>query len=200
MGNTVAPWCFHIWKGVRLYDHLDALTYAPLEDEQWASIPDWPMYSISTHGRIRNERTNHIRMGSPNGEGYLTVRLSAGMSRQATPYVHRLVAAAFHPNWVPESSVRFRNDNIKDCRLDNLLIDPHLPKVYRTSHRRHASRVKVVELGLVFRNAEAAAAHIKGDSNCIYRCLRGEQNRHLGYTFERVTANEALRFVRWAQA
>lgn len=167
--------------------------------EIWKPIPNWPEYEISHWGRIRNKRRGNIQLGSRNKEGYRVVRLSSGAHRRRAVYVHRLVAEAFIPEYSTQCSVRFHNGIRDDCTLENLYVDPYIVKTYRHTVRTDSRRVRIVELGMVFRNAELAAEHIRGDARCIYRCLRGEQYHHKGYTFEVVSNEEALQYLRARQ-
>jgi hypothetical protein len=79
-------------------------------EEIWIEIPETDgRYSVSSHGNVRanwsdvprRNLTHRIRIErsqqltpSPHTTGYLRVALGRGTHR----YVHRLVAAAFHPN------------------------------------------------------------------------------------------------------
>lgn len=64
--------------------------------EEWKIIKDFPNYSVSTLGQIKNNKTNRIlKLGSGTG-GYLKCNLSKN-GKQETRRVHRLVAEAFLP-------------------------------------------------------------------------------------------------------
>lgn len=70
--------------------------------EQWKVIPEWEDFSVSTWGRVLNNKTNNILTQYPKGKwGYLKVQLyrngsqKRGADRKDFP-VHRLVALVFY--------------------------------------------------------------------------------------------------------
>jgi hypothetical protein len=44
-------------------------------------------------------------------------------------------------------------------------------------------KVMIVESGEIFASARACANYINGDYSAVYRCLRGNRETHLGFTF-----------------
>lgn len=96
--------------------------------ERWAKVPDFPDYSVSTHGRVRRDtggrgakpgRILSPRPSSgPCGNGYLYVCLYGPEGRKEA-LVHRLVALAFLG--APRGRVvHHRNAVREDNRLANL--------------------------------------------------------------------------------
>lgn len=118
-------------------------------------------------------------------------------------YLHRVVAELFLDDYEPGCRITFINGDKSDCRADNLEVFENLKrrsrKLMATRHRVHARRVRIVELDMVFRNAVAASAYIGGDTTTVYKCLRGERNKHLGYTFEYQNTQAALAYLRRSQ-
>lgn len=68
--------------------------------EEWRSIPGWPEYEASSHGRIRRVKSSRgTRAGKLLKQTIDTGYFKVSLSRDAQPkrdWVHRLVAMAFH--------------------------------------------------------------------------------------------------------
>lgn len=63
--------------------------------EDWTIIEEFSNYSISNLGRVKNNSTGKTLKGRDNGNGYLSVILYRGNSKQYSRYIHRLVGEAF---------------------------------------------------------------------------------------------------------
>ena len=67
--------------------------------ENWKVIVEYPSYSISSLGRVKNNTTNKVLKAVPNTFGYLQVRLyklyKEGQYKVFT--IHQLVAIHFLP-------------------------------------------------------------------------------------------------------
>ena len=87
--------------------------------EQWIKIEGYENYSVSSEGRVRNDKSGRILRQSPNKCGYLQVRLFDD-GRGCTVRVHRLVANAFIPNPYKLSDVNHINEDKNNNRVDNL--------------------------------------------------------------------------------
>lgn len=88
--------------------------------ENWKVIVEYPSYSISSLGRVKNNTTNKVLKAVPNTFGYLQVRLyKEGQYKVFT--IHQLVAAYFLPipsgdlelNHVDEDKLNNRWDNLE---------------------------------------------------------------------------------------
>lgn len=85
--------------------------------EEWKLINGYD-YSVSSLGRIRNNRTGRILKGVPNTFGYLQVFLyKNGRSKRFT--VHQLVASYFLPDQV-DKEINHINEDKLDNRVKNL--------------------------------------------------------------------------------
>lgn len=73
-----------------------------LASEEWRPILNG-VYSVSSVGRVRNNRTMREVRSQQTEEGYCRVTLRLAGSRQVTFRVHRLVGAAFSPAPEPPS-------------------------------------------------------------------------------------------------
>lgn len=83
--------------------------------ETWKKIEGFENYSVSTFGRIRNDKTGTIRKLQNYTNGYFSVRING-----KNLLVHRLVAKAFVENPERKPVVDHLNGNRKDNRVENL--------------------------------------------------------------------------------
>lgn len=88
--------------------------------ENWKVIVEYPSYSISSLGRVKNNTTNKVLKAVPNTFGYLQVRLyKEGQYKVFT--IHQLVATYFlsipsgdlELNHVDEDKLNNRWDNLE---------------------------------------------------------------------------------------
>jgi len=90
-------------------------------EETWLPIASLSgQYEASSHGRIRNIKSGRILSGWLNEEGYrrITVKING---KQKSPYVHQLIAEAFHGPCPEGQQVRHYPDRSPDNnRPDNL--------------------------------------------------------------------------------
>jgi hypothetical protein len=90
--------------------------------EEWRNLEflGYPNYAISSLGRVKNVKTDHIKIPIGNGHGYLKVRLGNGKRQGTYFFIHRLVAFAFIPNPENKPEVGHKNTIRDDNRVDNL--------------------------------------------------------------------------------
>lgn len=86
-----------------------------MDEEVWLQIQDFPDYSVSSHGRIRNDVRRRFVQTSHTNRGAVKVGLTSG-GKQQTRQVKDLVAAAF----VEGYNDRFNTVVILDGDHDNL--------------------------------------------------------------------------------
>ena len=87
--------------------------------EEWKQIQDYPNYSISSFGNVRNDKTNKILKPYNNNKGYFVVSLSKKGIVKDFPN-HRLVGTHFLPNWNNFKEIDHKNNITTDNRIYNL--------------------------------------------------------------------------------
>lgn len=99
----------------------DAWSCDLLPAEKGATITDFPLYVVTSLGRIISYQTGVARemKPRPHRAGYKIVTLCNG-GRQATTTIHRLVAAAFIPNPGGHPLVRHVDGDRSNNAADNL--------------------------------------------------------------------------------
>ena len=86
--------------------------------EEWKEIEEFPAYSVSTLGRVKNKHGN-ILTGTPRPDGYMSLLLSReGKSNRRL--LHRLVALAFIPNPEGKAYIDHINQDKSDNSIPNL--------------------------------------------------------------------------------
>lgn len=82
--------------------------------EMWVKIFDFPMYSVSDKGRVRNDKSGRI-LRERKVAKYLGVSLGG-----KNKYIHRLVAVAFVPNPLSKKEVNHADGNRDNNHSYNL--------------------------------------------------------------------------------
>ena len=86
--------------------------------EIWKTVKDFENYSVSSFGRVRNDKFNKIMKPSKNSEGYYVVGLCKN-GKAKTHTIHRLVGITFLPNHDNKSMV----DHIDENKMNNNIIN-----------------------------------------------------------------------------
>jgi NUMOD4 motif-containing protein len=167
--------------------------------ERWLEIYEFPGYSISDQGRVRNDNTGRIMSLVQNSGGVLT----AYMVREGRQYargVAKLVATHFLPHDTDmQSAPVHRDGNPLNNTVDNLI---WRPRWYAVKYRHQFHEVgrppyvdrpiQEVTTGLVFPNSWEAAKHfglIEFDIFKSYHEWQGNggifRPRYSGYAFRR---------------
>ena len=91
-----------------------------LDGEEWKVIPDIPNYSVSSMGRVKNNKTNRL-LHLDEAQKYVRIMLSCNDSSRRHFYVHRLVYCTFTGDYDLENYVIDHIDNNpKNNSLSNL--------------------------------------------------------------------------------
>ena len=107
-------------------EHVE-FTEAEILAEEWRQIADYPIYEVSSLGRIRSwsnfrwgvRDTPVIKEQTVSAAGYGVVSLSSGGISRAF-LVHRLIREAFRPDIADGMQTRHRDNNRRNNRLTNL--------------------------------------------------------------------------------
>lgn len=165
--------------------------------EEWKTIPDYPNYSVSNFGRVRNNLTGRIlrpgKHGAPNRpKKYYHVVLSLE-GKQKHFQVHQLVAQAFIANPENKTTVNhidgngFNNvaSNLEWCSYSENLIHSYHVLNNRMGFESGPKKVIRLEDGCVFASVNEAARlnNIKTPSN-ISRCLQDVRSTAGGYRWK----------------
>lgn len=155
--------------------------------EQWEKINEYDNYSVSSYGRVRNDKYNgRIKRLTITKDGYRQVRLSKD-GEAKTFLVHRLVAEAFIPNpdnlETVDHIINVREGG--DDRADNL---QWLPRASNASRYKTGGTTKQYtlegELVAEFPSISAAARSIGYTEGAVRAAIKNNRNC-AGYKWER---------------
>lgn len=129
----------------------------------WEVIDDFPNYSVSDEGVVRNEDTGRILTPSPNQHGLMQV----GLMRNQVQYkrgVALLVAKVFLPPPVPDTfntPINLDGDRTNN-HYDNLMWRPrwfaiHYHRQFHNGKRGFSEPIEEINTGEQFRNSLEAA-------------------------------------------
>ena len=171
---------------------------------EWIKIDNFPRYSVSNLGFVRNDETGKLLTPTLSQSGYLRLMLTPG---RANKNVHRLVAAAFIPNPENKPYVNHINGDKTDNRVKNLeWCTPSenmrhariflnwkptiLPKTQAASISACSKAVLCVESGIVYQSQHEAARKTGISQQLISRCVLGKRHTAGGFHWE-----DALKIV-----
>lgn len=158
--------------------------------ELWIQSKEFPVYEVSSDGRVRNSKTGRIMRTAANSKGYPHVCLHEN-NVQHTRAVHRLVADAFYDGDHEGLDVNHIDGDKTNNHVYNLewcTRQQNLQHAYETGLKPplRRTKVRVVETGKVYGSLTDCAKAIDGDRCQIRRCLDGKEHSCQGYHFELV--------------
>ena len=128
-----------------------------MNNESWKVISEFPIYSVSNIGRIRNDKTGYILQGGYDRDGYRQVTISYN-GKQYNRRICRLVAIAFIPNPQNLPLVNHKDEDKANDRVENL---EWCTVAYNNSYgkRTQSTRKKVmcVETGKIYDGVRIAS-------------------------------------------
>ena len=150
-------------------------------DEEWRDAPGFPLYEISSRGRIR--RKPKILKPGVIPSGHFTVALSTGRGTRAKSiYVHRLVAEAFLPKDEARKWVNHKNGVPSDNRVENLewcTPGENIAHGYRHNGRRNPCEIRVAavcpetgEIVFQFDSVARASRHFDVTPSSIHSAVK----------------------------
>lgn len=133
--------------------------------ERWKPIKEFPSYSVSDEGRVRNDSTGHVLSMHANQYGVVCVGLFQD-GRQYQRSVPKIVAMAFvpHPRGPLDTPIN-KNGNRWDNRVENLAWRPRWYAVDYNRQFRHPypypihNEIVEVATGDVFPDSFTCAIH-----------------------------------------
>lgn len=149
-------------------------------------IKEYPMYSVSTEGRIMKNATHKIMKPSKMPKGYMQIGLFTNDGRRKKELVHRLVAITFIPNDEKLPEVNHIDRNRDNNSVSNLEWVTHKDNVAKSFTPR---RIRVMNLksGIVteFASIREACTRLSLTESNVSACLHNDRQRtHKGYVFE----------------
>ena len=158
--------------------------------EQWKIINEFPQYSVSNLGRVKNNRTNHIMVGGFDRDGYRQVIISYH-KHQYNRRICRLVAIAFIPNPNGYDVVHHINHNKTDNRVENLVWADR--REHQSMHNMERLPKPVDQINPETGEIVASYPSVKeavrqtgfGQTN-ISECCNGKRTTHKGFKWRYV--------------
>lgn len=87
--------------------------------EEYRIIKDYPNYSVSNFGHVKNDKTGKILKQVNDGNGYYIVSLCKE-NKRTNCRIHKLVANAFLPNFENKKCIDHIDNNPSNNNIDNL--------------------------------------------------------------------------------
>ena len=150
--------------------------------EIFKTIKGYPLYSISTEGRIRKNSNRKILTPSKKPNGYMSINLFTNDGRRKKELVHRLVALTFldNTNHLPEVN---HIDGVRDNNhLNNLEWVTHSENVAKSSLPKPVwVKKKNGNEWREFSSIRAACLELGLIESNVSMCISGRLKTHKGY-------------------
>lgn len=178
--------------------------------EEWRSINKLGgRYSVSNHGRVRNESNGYILKGCVNEFGYCVIGIYDKTKGHSMHYkVHRLVAEAFIPNPLNKKTVNHKdgvktNNNVSNLEwnthsenlhhaFDNGLIKTterqrengrkniRKNKIYSNNNRKCILSIDSNDQKQIYKSVRDASRAVGLSPSAIVHCLKGKTQKSAG--------------------
>ena len=110
-------------------------------DEKWINYKN-TYYSVSSNGKVRNNKTNKLLKGKKTGVGYIEYQLTID-GKKISLLSHRLIYAAFHPN-EPLLTINHIDGNKLNNKLSNLENISQAENNIKSLYKTQSKKFKVV--------------------------------------------------------
>lgn len=142
--------------------------------EQWRVIEEFPIYSVSDCGRVRNNITGYILQGGYDRDGYRQVTLSYN-GKQYNRRICRLTAIAFVPNPNNLPMVNHKDEDRENDYAYNLeWCTAQYNNTYGHRSNRTRKRVQCIETKRIYEGIRVAERQTKiSHSNISFACRTG---------------------------
>ena len=145
--------------------------------EFWAHIDEFPMYLVSSHGRVKRADTGRIlRPGGRTQRGYIQYHFSVDGQRYVR-YIHRLVAAAFIDWNIDGLEIDHVDDDNTNNYVGNLeIVTPKVnsQRAYDRGRRvpPRMQAVRIVETGEEFRSLSDCARGLNRSLSTVWFAVK----------------------------
>jgi hypothetical protein len=182
--------------------------------EEWHIIKDFPNYSVSNFGNVKNNKTNKI-MKLCIKSGYYHIGLSNNIIRKVLK-VHRLVAFAFIENPNNKLEVNHINKNKCDNSITNLEWSTRKENnqhrsnglIYTSNKNKPINRLdkksreilekyNSIEDAGIWASENKLTSNYHNGRNAIGNCVNGLSNSAYGFRWEYINNN--LQYEEWRE-
>lgn len=162
--------------------------------EEWKTSP-FEKYEVSTHGNIRNKKTQRMLKQQING-GYCHVHLMKD-GKAYYRQVHRIVAETFIENPLNKETVNHKDGNKTNNHVENLEWCTHKENIHHAifvlgidtrsglekTHEKHKRKVRRSD-GKIYNSIDEAKADINRPHAHIVEVCQGKLRKTAGYGWE----------------
>ena len=131
--------------------------------EVWRKIKDFPNYSASSFGNLRNDKTKRILTPCIASNGYMCVTMRAN-NKNTYGLVHRLIATTFCFNLNAKDKV----DHINNDRTNNHINNLRWATISENNHNKKMKRTNTSGYTGAFKDKWGYRARIKIDGKNIH--------------------------------
>jgi len=149
--------------------------------EIWKTIKEFPIYSVSNLGRVRNNQSGCILIGGHDRDGYRQVTLRH-KGKQYNRRICRLVAIAFIPNPNNLPHVNHKDESKNNDSAGNLeWCTAKYNNNYGNRTQKTRRKIKCIELNKIFDGVRVAARHFGCGHTTIRMACNNPERTAKGY-------------------
>lgn len=160
--------------------------------ERWKQIEEFPMYEVSTKGRIRNIKTGRILRTCEDPYGYRVAKLTK-KGKQKTVRLHTIMLNTFHGKYYDDVIATYLDGDKTNLDIDNLdwsrQTDIQTRKFRRCMLTGECNNkiIRVLETGEEFESITETARALGLSRSTVSKCLNYPYYKNrLGYHFVEV--------------